>query len=536
MSEPAQGRRQAAESTWAPLRIAAFRSLWLAQVGSLIGTWMQTVGAQWLLVEEPGAEALVAMVQVATMLPALVLALPAGALADILDRRRMLIGTQLFLACVAAGLTGLTLAGRASPALLLTFTFLIGSGIALTLPAYQAFIQEIVPPAQVRSAAALGGVAVNGARAIGPAIAGLLIAQVGAGAVFALNAASYVVLVLVLLGMRRPKSVAAEAAPERLLGAIRAGQRYVRHSLVVRRMLLRVALFVLPGAALWALLPLVASRLLGTGSTGYGVLLAALGAGAVLGADLLPRLGARLPPNRLLLVSGAAFTASLLACVLVGNLVVLALLLVPAGIAWLWVLMTMTGALQVFLPAWVRARGLSMYNIVFAGGQAIGAFAWGLLAQWAGLVPAFVAAAAVMALGTASVVVWPLRDVAGLNRDLAVFMPDPELARDPDPDEGPVLVTLTYRVDDDRVPAFLDAMVKLRRSRLRTGAQSCELYRDGADPAQFVLVALYPTWAEHLRQHTGRLTGADQSLYETARDLAIGPPEVAHLFPAAHRS
>jgi quinol monooxygenase YgiN len=140
-----------------------------------------------------------------------------------------------------------------------------------------------------------------------------------------------------------------------------------------------------------------------------------------------------------------------------------------------------------------------------------------------------------MALGTASVVVWPLRDVAGLSRDLAVFMPDPELARDPDPDEGPVLVTLTYRVDDDRVPAFLDAMVKLRRSRLRTGAQSCELYQDGADPAQFVLVALYPTWAEHLRQHTGRLTGADQALYETARDLAIGPPEVAHLFPAAHR-
>jgi MFS family permease len=536
MSDPApQQRGQDTGSAWTPLRIPTFRSLWLAQVGSLIGTWMQTVGAQWLLVEEPGAEALVAMVQVASMLPALVLALPSGALADILDRRRMLIGTQLFQACVATALTVLTLAGRMSPALLLTFTFLLGCGIALTLPAYQAFIQEIVPPSQVRSAAALGGVAVNGARAIGPAIAGLLIAQVGAGAVFALNAASYVVLILVLLGLRRPKP-AAEGAPERLLGAMRAGQRYVRHSLVVRRMLLRVGLFVLPGAALWALLPLVASRLLGTGPTGYGVLLAALGAGAVLGADLLPRLGARLPPNRLLLVSGAAFTASLLACVLVGDLVVLALLLVPAGIAWLWVLMTMTGALQVFLPAWVRARGLSMYNIVFAGGQAIGALAWGLLAQWIGLVPAFVAAAAVMALGTASVVVWPLRDVAGLSRDLAVFMPEPELARDPDPDEGPVLVTLTYRVDDDRVPAFLDAMVKLRRSRLRTGAQSCELYQDGADPAQFVLVALYPTWAEHLRQHTGRLTGADQALYETARDLAIGPPEVAHLFPAAHRS
>ncbi len=292
----------------------------------------------------------------------------------------------------------------------------------------------------------------------------------------------------------------------------------------------------LPGAALWALLPLVASRLLGTGATGYGVLLAALGAGAVLGADLLPRLGARLPPTRLLLVSGAAFTASLLACVLVGDLVVLALLLVPAGIAWLWVLMTMTGTLQVFLPAWVRARGLSMYNIVFAGGQAIGALVWGLLAQWIGLVPTFVAAAAVMALGTASVVVWPLRDVAGLSRDLAVFMPDPELAGEPHPDEGPVLVTLTYRVDDERVPTFLDVMVQLRRSRLRTGASVCELYRDGADHSVFVLVAQYPSWAEHLREHSGRLTGADQALYEEACELAEGPPEVAHLFSAGRRS
>lgn len=519
------------ESAWAPLRIKVFRVLWLAQLGSLIGTWMQTVGAQWLLIDEPGAETLVAMVQVAAMLPALVLALPSGALADILDRRRMLVGVQLFQACVAAALTALTLAGRMSPALLLTFTFLLGCGMALTLPAYQAFIQELVPREQVRSAAALGGVAVNGARAVGPAVAGLIIARVGPGAVFALNAASYVVLVVVLLGLRR--APAAERTPERFASAIRAGQRYVRNSPVVRRMLLRIALFVLPGAALWALLPLVASRLLGTGPTGYGVLLAALGGGAVLGADLLPRLGSRLSPNRLLLVAGVAFSASLLACVLVDSLVVLALLLVPAGIAWLWVLMTVTGALQVFLPGWVRARGLSMFNIVFAGGQAIGAFLWGVLAQWWGLVPTFAVAAAVMALGTATVAVWPLRNVAGLNRDLAVFLPDPVLAREPDPDEGPVLVTLTYTVDRDQVPAFLDAMIPLRRSRLRTGASSCELYQDGTDPSTFVQVSRYPTWSEHLRQHTGRMTGADQALYEAARALAAGPPEARHMFPAS---
>ena len=260
------------------------------------------------------------------------------------------------------------------------------------------------------------------------------------------------------------------------------------------------------------------------------MLLAALGAGAVLGADLLPRLGGRLSSNRLLLVSGAAFTLSLLACVLVRNLVLLAILLVPAGIAWLWVLMTVTGSLQAFLPGWVRARGLSMYNIVFAGGQAIGAFLWGLLAQWWGLLPVFLVAAAVMALTTATIGVWPLRDVAGLDRDLAVFMPDPTLVGDPDPDEGPVLVTLTYTVEDARMPGFVEVMKEVRRSRLRTGATSCVLYQDGADPSQFLQDLGVPTWGEHLRQHTGRLTGADQALYEKAMALAIGPPEVRHLF------
>ena len=529
MAETAQPRRPMIESAWAPLRIKAFRALWLAQLGSAIGTWMQTVGAQWLLIDQPGAATLVAMVQVAAMLPVLMLALPAGALADILDRRPLLIGVQLFQTCVAVALAALTVAGRMTPALLLTFTFLLGCGVALTLPAYQALIQDLVPRARIRSAAALGGVAVNAARAVGPALAGLIIAQVGPGAVFALNAAGFAVFAVVLRAVRRPVA-AVEMAPERFASAIRAGQRYVRNSPAVRRMLLRVGLFVLPGAALWALLPLVASQLLGTGPTGYGVLLAALGAGAVLGADLLPRLGARLSANRLLLVAGAAFTASLLACVLVRNLVVLAILLVPAGIAWLWVLMTVTGALQAFLPGWVRARGLSMYNIVFAGGQAIGALLWGLLAQWWGLPSVFLAAAAVMAISTATIGVWPLRDVAGLDRDLAAFMPDPALVREPDPDEGPVLVTLTYTVEDDHVPGFVEVMAEVRLSRLRTGASSCQLYQDGADPTQFLQVSQYPTWEEHLRQHTDRLTGADRALYEAAAALATGLPETRHLF------
>jgi MFS family permease len=286
---------------------------------------------------------------------------------------------------------------------------------------------------------------------------------------------------------------------------------------------------VLPGAALWALLPLVASRLLGTGSTGYGVLLGALGTGAVLGAHLLPKVGLRLSPNHLLLVSGLVFSAALVACVLVRQLALLAILLVPAGMTWLWVLMTVTGALQVFLPGWVRARGLSMFNIVFAGTQAIGALLWGLLAQAVGLVPTFLVAAAVMAFSTATIAVWPLRNVAGLNRDLAV-LPLPPLAREPELEEGPVLVTLGYTVEEDQIPAFLETMVAVRRSRLRTGATRCDLYQDGTDLSRFVQVSEYPTWGEHLRHHISRMTGADKALHEAATALAIGPPEVQHLF------
>ena len=366
---------------------------------------------------------------------------------------------QLFQAGVAVALAALTVAGRMTPALLLTFTFLLGCGVALSLPAYQAFIQDLVPRAQIRSAAALGGVAVNGARAVGPALAGLIIAQVGPGAVFALNCGQ-------LRRVRRRAVGPAPACgrggdtPERLASAIRAGRRYVRNSPAVRRMLLRVGLFVLPGAALWALLPLVASRLLRTGSTGYGVLLAALGAGAVLGADLLPRFGGRLSSNRLLLVAGAAFTA-VAAGLRAGAQPGPARDPARPGRDRLAVgADDRHGALQVFLPGWVRARGLSMYNIVFAGGQAIGAFLWGLLAQWWGLLPVFLVAAAVMALATATV-----GGVAAARRRRAGPRPrrvhaGSQLVREPDPDEGPVLVTLTYLVEDDHVPTFVEVMAR----------------------------------------------------------------------------
>lgn len=518
-------------STWAPLRLRVFRALWIATLISNLGTWMQTVGAQWLLVDKPGAATLVALVQTATLGPTLLFALPAGVLADAFDRRRMLLAVQAFQVVVATALAVLTSTDHMPPALLLTFTFLLGIGATLGVPAYQALVPELVPRSMLASASTLSGVSVNLARAVGPAVAGLLVAGVGPAAVFAINAASFLTYAVVLAFSPIPAADPAEF-PERFGPALRVGSRYVRHSPVVRRILLRSALFVVPGSALWALLPLVASRRLGLGADGYGLLLGSLGVGAVVGAFGLPRVLARLRNNRMTAAASLVYCVTLLALALGRQPVVVALLLVPAGAAWLAVLTSLNASIQLFLPNWVRARGLSVYQIVFLGCQAVAALVWGAVASQVGLVKTFLAAAMVMAFSAASVRIWPLIDVRHLDRSPAVFWPEPILDVDPHPDVGPILVESAYTVPGERQEQFIAAMQWVRRSRLRTGATRWGLYRSGEQPDLLVEVYLVPSWAEHLRQHTGRLTGSDQLREESAVALADGPPTVRHLFPA----
>ncbi|MFI6074217.1 MFS transporter [Actinoplanes sp. NPDC051343] len=517
-----------APSAWAPLRVAAFRSLWLALLASNIGTWMQTVGAQWLLVENSGTDTLVAVVQTASTLPIVLLALPSGALADTLDRRRLLIAVQTFLVAVGVLLTVLTLAGRMPPALLLTLTFALGAGQALTAPAWQAIIPELVPRPQLASASALGAISMNLARAVGPAVAGVLIARTGAGVVFALNTVSFAYFVLAVWRWHPPDNGLTDA-PERFSAAMRAGGRYVRHSPVVRRILLRAAVFLVPGSALWALLPLVASRRLGLGSGGYGVLLGAVGVGAIAGAVLLPRLRARWSVNRLLLVAGMVFAAVLVVLGLARSEAAIVVALLPAGLAWVMVLSNVNAAMQLFLPNWVRARGLAVYQMIFAGGQAAGALLWGALSDVAGLATAHLAAAALMAAGVVTLRWWPMRDTAGLNRDPAVYWPEPHLESEPGSRDGPVLVTISYPVRPEREEAFVKAMDAVRLGRLRTGAVQWGLFRDIEEPGRLVEAYLVPSWDEHRRQHSGRLTGSDQAAEERAQALADGPPRATHL-------
>ena len=530
VTESAPERPVAPEGPWSPLRNHVYRSLWIAVFVSNIGTWMQTVGAQWLLVDEPRAETLVALVQTAGTLPLAFLALPAGVIADSFDRRRLLIGVQLFQVTVASILAVMTALGEMRPSLLLLLTFALGCGGALIGPAYLAMIPELLPRSQIPAAAALGSISLNLARALGPALAGVLVAQAGVAAVFALNALSFAFFAAVLVLWRRPREDSRNR--ERFGPALRAGGRYVRHSPMLRRILARNATFVVPSMPVWALLPVVATERLGVGAGGYGLLLGALGVGAVCGAFLLPRARSRVGMNRLIIVSSLTFAVSMVLLVTTGSVVVAMLALLPAGAGWIGVLSQLGAALQLYLPNWVRARGLAMNMLVLFGSQASGATLVGFTADHFGLRATFLGAAAVMVIGAATVPRWPLRDMQGLDRTPAEYWPEPDLAVDVGPGLGPVLVTVTYTVTADREDEFREAMVGVRRSRLRTGATHWELYRDGAAPDLFVEQYLVPTWEEHLRQHSGRLTGSDRMLEERAFRLSDPPPVAAHLFPA----
>lgn len=516
-------------STWAPLRNGLFRALWIAVLVSNIASWMQTVGAQWLLVSQPHASILVALVQTVDYLPDMLFGLVGGVLADTFDRRRLLMAVQAFLVVAGATLAALTFAGQMPPALLLTFTFLIGSGSVLTLPAYQSLVPDLVPRSQLHSASALASISVNLARAVGPAIAGVMIARAGGvGAVFALNAAMYLLFLVVLIAWRPPVN-ATPMVRERFISALRAGSRYVRYAPVVRRILLRSTLFLVPASALWSLLPLIANQRLAQGADGYGLLLGALGVGAIAGAFILPRVRARLSINALMAASGIVYAAVLATVVLISNAVVILIVLLPAGVAWMAVLSTINAELQLFLPSWVRARGLSVYQMVLFGAQGFGALAWGVIATPAGLMPTFLIAAALMLAGVATMRAWPLLDTSGMDRSSVQYWREPSLAIEAGPEDGPVVVKSVYTVAPEKEEPFLRAMARVRLSRLRTGATQWGLFRDGETPHQFVELFVVSSWEEHMRQHADRLTGADQQYEEEAQSFSDPAEETSHL-------
>ena len=396
----------------------------------------------------------------------------------------------------AAALAGAAFAGADSPAVILGLTFLLGCGNAVASPAWQAIQPDLVDRALLPQAAALNGVNMNLARAVGPAIGGLVVATAGAGWVFALNAMSFVGIAAALARWRAPERADA-GSRERLVDAVRAGGRYVRHALIVRRLLYRAILFIPAASAVWALLPVVAAANLGLGSGGYGLLLGMVGVGAVAGAFVIPRLRAALGSARL--VTGAMLVTAAAICVVatVGNPVLVGIALVPVGGAWIAVMSSLNSGLQLALPAWVRARGLAYYLVVFQGAQAVGAVVWGVVADRASVTTSLLVAAGTLTVAAVAGLRAPMPDTSTLDRTPSAHWPAPQLTLTPNADDGPVLVTLTYRVPEDDAVAFTGAMRHVGRSRRRTGALRWELFRDGSDPTRFVESYLVATWAEH---------------------------------------
>jgi MFS family permease len=514
------------------LRVGAFRALWLAGIVSNIGAWMQTVGAQWLLVEQHSPPAVVALVQTASSLPVLLLAIPAGVLGEFVNKRRLLLLVQTGQLLVVGWLTILTVMDAVPPMALLAFTLLLGIGSALQLPSYQAIVPEIVPVRDIPAAASLSSVAVNIARVIGPAVGGLVVASAGVGAVFALNALSFAVFLVTLLLWRgytpRPPH------PEHFIDATRAGLRYVRHSPVIRSIYLRLALFLLPAAGLWALLPVVASARLGLPSSGYGILLGALGAGSVIGAFVLQLARAHLGAGRVVMVSSALFGVSSAGLALAPNLVVAAVVLLPAGLAWLGVIATINAQVQAFLPPWVRTRGLSIYQLVLYGSTAVGSWLAGLAAGAVGAPATLAGCGALLVLVAVSLLVSPMADPEGIGRDVVPLpLTDVPLVHpEPDVDDDAVLVLVHYTVPDPERPEFRRRMSLVEQSRRRGGARTWELYDDPERPEVLTEAFTVGSWREHLEQHGERTTAYDEQVLEAAKACSTSEPTVEHLLSA----
>jgi MFS family permease len=522
-------------SPWSPLRQSAFRAIWLASLASNLGTWMQNVGAAWLMTAIAPSPIYVALVQAASNLPLFLLALPAGALADVVDRRRLLLWGLAWLAVVTALLGALAMAGLATPGALLALTFAIGVGSAFVAPAFQAILPELVPRADLPAAVSLNGISMNLGRAAGPALGGVVVATAGAGATFLTNAASFVaVLLAIALWRRAPRE--ARLPPEDLLGAMRAGVRYVRHSRDLQTVLWRVGAFVLPASAVWALLPLYARETLDLGAAGYGSLLACFGVGAVLAGVALPYARARLGAEVLATASGFVFAAATAALALApqgpdrgATLACAGVSLFAAGGAWLSLLSMLNAVAQSVIPPWVRARALATYLLVLFGGLAIGSAVFGALAQATGVTRAFAIAGACTAAGRIGI--WRRRLPEGEGPDLspAPRLPDPELMGTIDPERGPVLVTVEYAIEPGDSAAFARAIRALGEIRLRDGALRWGVWADTTVPGRYLESFVVESWIEHLRQHE-RMTAADRAVQDIARVFHRGGelPRVTH--------
>jgi MFS family permease len=519
---------EAGGSAFAPLRERVFAVLWVATVLGNIGSFMRDVASGWLVTELSPHPAAVAAVQAAAALPVFLLAIPAGVLSDILDRRRFLIAVQVLLAAVSASLMLLSHFRALDLSSLLALTFLGGVGAALMAPTWQSIVPSLVPRAQLRSAVALNSLGVNISRAIGPAAGGLLLAACGAAFTYGVDLLTYALVIAALLWWQ-PPAAADDPLAEQFGGALRAGLRYTRANPELHRVLLRAAVFFGLASALWALLPLVARQLLGGSAGFYGLMLGAVGLGAIAGALVLPRLRQRVGTDGLMTLAALLCAAVMCALAAAPPQALALVLLLGLGAAWIVALTTLNAVTQAILPNWVRGRGLAVYLTVFNGALAGGSLGWGALAQPLGLRTTLLVAAAGTVLAALLVRRWPL-PAGEASLDPAGAWAEPVLATRVAGERGPVLVSVEYRVAAADRPAFLDRVHRLSLQRRSDGASAWGLCEDTADAQTLVEWFFVPSWDEHLRQHR-RQSQAAAELQQQVNRLHSGeqPPRVRHL-------
>ncbi len=512
---------------FAPFRHRAFALLWVATLVSNIGTWMHEVGAGWLMTTLAPSPAVVALVQAATTLPIFCFALLAGALADRLDKRRLLIGINIVLMLIVATLALLVRGEAMTPVLLIAFTFAIGTGAAFMAPAWQAVVPQLVPRELLRPAIGLNSMGINISRAIGPALAGVLIASIGLASPFAVNAVSHLAIIVALL-MWRP-----EATPKKRRGPIlvdiATGLRHVANNAPMKATLARAAAFFIFASAYWALLPLIARGAEKGGAELYGILLTLIGAGAVCGALLLPRLQKKIDSNQVALAGTAGTALALVLLAMSRGSVPMMVAAFVGGVSWIAVLTSLNVSAQTALPDWVRARGLSVFLTVFFGSMALGSVVWGQVASRLSISTALLIAAAGLALGY--LITRGFRVGQGEDLDLtpANAWPAAPPLTGSFCEDRPAMVSVEYNVAEDQREAFAKAMRGWSQQRYRDGARHWSLQHCIEEPDLWLETFHLPSWAEHLEQHE-RLTKEDADLQQDVRAFDTRPdgPVVRH--------
>ncbi|MEM6483011.1 MAG: MFS transporter [Pseudomonadota bacterium] len=526
--QPTTAKPAPAQGAFSPFAHTGFALLWTATLVSNTGTWMHEVGAGWLMTTLNPSPAVVTLVQAATTLPVFLFALLAGALADRVDKRAMLIAINCGLFVVVSILAVLVWFEVMTPTLLIIFTLILGTGAAFMAPAWQAIVPQLVPRPKLKPAIALNSMGINLSRAIGPALAGLLIASVGLAAPFALNALSFLVILAALL-LWRPERMPRRPVTGTIAGDMLTGLRHVRHNSAMRATAIRGAAFFLFASAYWALLPLIARQAEGGGAELYGALMGLIGAGAVTGALILPRLQSRMTSDQTVMVGTGGTALALVAMALLPGQAGLLAAAFLGGLSWIAVLTSFNVSAQTALPDWVRARGLSVFLMVFFGAMALGSLVWGQVAQ-ATSVPVTLLIAAV---GLLAGIPLTRRFVIGQGETLdlsqALAWPAAPVLTEAQSNDSPALVTVEYVVDRNRTDEFLEAIALFSRERLRDGATSWHLHESVETPGVWIESFHLPSWAEHLAQHQ-RMTHEDEVAQKIVRafDSRSTGPIVRH--------